>query len=216
MNKEVKFAILAALKVTPYDVKAYIEQAEGKKPKILLDPPEDKVVQSLDLTIAELTEYLEKLCSQTPLPLLCKTLNGVYVATNTISTGLDVTGIILKDRVLYLKALTYDEGCRLASINDLDGWVRKNFPEVPGAHLTSPDDIKSVMDTPLFQLTLEILEYNKHDIPWTNKLGCLKRETAQVWVGADPYPVHMYLKYCGDLLVFGNVPKNSIGVTKLK
>jgi hypothetical protein len=211
MKKEVKFGILDALGVMPHDVKAYIDRAEGKKPKISFDPSDDKFVQNLNLTIEEWTEYLERLCSQTPLTLLHKNEDGWYVATRTIYPGLEVTGIVLNDRVLYLKALTYDEGCRLTrknvqeTVNALDGWVRENFPEAPYAHLASPDDVELMMDeklAPQLQLTLEILEHNKYKIPNVKNPGCFKRETAQVWVGAKPYPVHMYMQYCGDLLAF--------------
>ena len=211
MAKKVKFDVLDTLGVMPHDVKAYIDRAEGKKPEISLDPSDDKVVQSLNLTIEEWTEYLERLCSQTPLTLLHKNEDGWYVATRTIYPGLEVTGIVLNDRVLHLKSLTYDEGCRLTrknvqeTVNALDGWVRENFPEALYAHLASPDDVELMMDeklAPQLQLTLEILEHNKYKIPNVKNPGCFKRETAQVWVVAKPYPVHMYLQYCGDLLAF--------------
>ena len=205
MNKEEKFAILDALMIMPHVVEAYIDKAEGKKPKISFNPCDDKVVQCLDLTIEEWTEYLNRFCSKTPLTLLRKDENGCYIATRTLYPGLEVTGIVLNDRVLYLKSLTYDEGCRLTSIKDLDGWVRENFPEAPYAHLASPDDVKLMMDkelAPQLQQTLEMLEYRKYKIPNVKKPGCFKRETSQVWVGANPYPVHMYLQYCGDLLAF--------------
>lgn len=133
-----------------------------------------KIWDATEPTIAEVKEYLKRLCGQTPLQLVFRNQKKELVYSNTILTDHTFVGILVSQTIFFAQGYTVnelkkEENGELKEVyaKDVFNWVENNplFPPNSRPLLKSDRQLLSYYKQD-FLNTLEILEYHRVKMPY--------------------------------------------------
>lgn len=133
-----------------------------------------KIWDATEPTVAEVKEYLNRLCGQTPLQLVFRNQKKELVYSDTILTDHTFVGILVSQTIFFARGYTAEDAAKdeqgeLKEVyaKDVFSWVENNplFPPNSRPLLKSDRELLSHYDKELLN-TLAILEYHRLKMPY--------------------------------------------------
>ncbi len=118
-----------------------------------------EIFDAMHPSVEDIRAYLEKMCRQIPLPLLCE--GGAYTKWSDLANKKEnFFGVLLdEETMLYLRALSFDDAkdCDEFSI---DAWINEHFTLFPSRAATQQDISKIKENRSKLEETFAILDYH--------------------------------------------------------